>query len=258
MNWNYETELKRYIAQAVSDTGNVADGFTFEVCNEQAFVKMKSLKPNTVYVVIKYLSTTNTLQAVTQPIQITIMCEQNSLQASQIVFSKLVASHNFETIITEGTYIKQDYREPVILSNFNEVAAGYRSVMYISATLFIMENLIDVSEFTIDDEDVKPINFNIAYTMTPNTQPIPPSKIATSVKSVASFSVSFSVPLTTDYAFLATIANIMKGETSGNTDFKISFTLGSVEFEEVPMKLVSTQITTAINEIPSIQIGLIK
>lgn len=262
MSWNYEEKVKAYITQAVSDSG-VGNDFIFEVCSEQIFVKKKKLDPNTVYVVIKFLSTTNTLNAVTQPVQLLIMCEQNQIQVSQIVFSKLVATHNFEAVIENGTYVKQDYREPVVLSNFNEVSYGYRTIMYISATLFIMEGVIDISNFKIklgdnDAENVKPISCNLAYAMTPNTQPIPSSRIATSVKSVATFSLSFAVPLTSAYSFLTTIYEIMSGATTGNTDFLVSFTLGSVSFTNVPMKMISTQVTTAINEIPSIQIGLMR
>ena len=264
MSWNYETKVKEYIAQAVRDSG-IGSEYTFEVCEEQMFVKKRTLEPNTIYVVIKYLSTTNTLNAVTQPVQLLIMCEQNQIQVSQIVFSKLVATHNFEAILDAetSTYVKQDYREPVVLSNFNEASYGYRTIMYISATLFIMEGVIDISNFKIqveeeDVEDVKTISCNVAYAMTPNTQPIPPSKIATSVKSVSTFSLSFAVPLTSAYNFIVRIAEIMAGSRTGNTDFKVSFTLGSVSFNNVPMKLVSSQVVTAINEIPSIQIGLIK
>lgn len=271
MNWNYEDKVKEYIAQAVHDSG-LGSEYDFEVTTEQAFVKIKKYNPNTIYVVIKYLSSTNTLNAVTQPIQLLILCEQNQIQISQIVFSKFVEKHNFEAIIENGTYIKQDYREPVVLSNFNEVSYGYRTLMYISGTLFIMDDIMDVTNFTIAVgesavESVKPINFNIAYSMTPNTQPIPPDRLATSVKSLATFAITFTVPMISDYSFLNDIAKIMSGDLSGNTDFVITFMLGNTpfgKFEDISgtvplkMKLVSAQVTTAINEVPGLQIGLIK
>ena len=405
MNWNYEEKLIEYIAQAQRDSG-LGEDYIFEVCTEQIFAKLSTLTPNTIYVVVKYLSSTNTLNAVQQPIQLIISCEQNQIQASQIIFSKLVASHNFEAIIENGTYVKQDYREPVVLSNFNEVSYGYRTIMYISATLFIMENVIDVNDLTIatndyrlidlseteledlennftegnytnktspkyfvdyrtlrekrtsegiinniglyndggssselegrlivnnyqcasfiisgsdcilqdtngntieefsilgegsftiqfmsiaNDEEcsfeyineidftkvfpkiitkkvlgyrtverVKPISASIIYAMTPNTQPIPPDKIATSVKSVATFALTLTVPLTNTYHFVTVASEIMAGEISGNLDFEVSFTLGSVEFNNIAMKMTSSQITTAINEVPGLQIGLIK
>mgnify|MGYP003288694812 CR=1 FL=1 len=125
----------------------------------------------------------------------------------------MVEEHNFDVIIetsgTDSTYIKQDYREPVVLSNFNEVSYGFRSIIYISATLYIMENIIDISEINIktstsaedEGETVKPIGSGISYSMTPNTQPIPPTLLATSVKSVSTLSLTLSVPLTTKYNF---------------------------------------------------------
>lgn len=268
MNWNYEEYVKEQIQHAVSDLS--ITGYTFEVCTEQIFVNMESLSPTTVYVVIKYLSSTNTLDAIEQPVQLLVFCEDNQIQVSQMVFSKFVSSNNFKEIIEGNEYIKQDYREPVVLSNFNQTAYGYRTIMYISGTLFLMEGIIDISSFTIkvgenDAEKVRPIRFNIAYSMTPNTQPVPSDKLATSVKSVATFSLSFNVPLTSKYNFITTLANIMNGSLSGNTSLELSFKLGSVKFgyfetgdAKLEMKVVSVQVTTAINEIPSIQIGLIK
>lgn len=260
MNWNYEEKLIEYIAQANSDAGLLDENgnpYVFEVCSEQVFGK-KEIKPNVIYVVIKYLSTTNSLNVVVQPIQILILSEQNQLQAAQIIFSKLVASHNFEVVIENNTYVKQDYREPVVLSNFNAVSYGYRSVMYISATLYVMEDIIDVSTITIGTETVRPVSFSVSYSMTPNTQQIPPDKLSTSVKSLASFSITLSVPLTSTYSFITNISNIMAGNLSGNTNFRLTFTLGSVTFSNVDMKLLSAQITTAINEAPVLQIGLIR
>ena len=264
MNWNFENKLTEFIAQAVHDTG-VGSEYTFEVCNEQMFVKLKSLDPNKIYVVVKYLSTTETLKATTQPIQLLISCEQNQIQVSEIVFSKLVDSHNFEVIIDNGTFIKQDYRQPVVLSNFNEVSYGYRTIMYISATLLIMENVMDINSFKIGTETIEPISFTMTYSMTPNTQQIPPDKLATSVKSLATFSIAFAIPLLNTYTFVSTVASIMSGSTTGNTSFDVSFKLGNTKFgyfdtgdTHLYMKLISAQVTTAINEIPGLQIGMMR
>lgn len=399
MNWNYEEKLIEYIAQAKRDSG-LGDDYIFEVCTEQIFAKLSTLTPNTIYVVVKYLSSTNSLNSVIQPIQLIISCEQNQIQTSQIIFSKLVEQHNFEAIIENGTYVKQDYREPVVLSNFNEVSYGYRTIMYISATLLIMEDVADVEDLSITVQDtillnptvsssvindyfihgnrtdkpsdvfyvdktallnkystltdppsrikismddngetvmkfenrtirsfevnfvsqiiqtvnetggtrnyflsqidgfilqflpasenveitytneeaflavfnnlinkrqigglteyLKPIDFSIVYAMTPNTQPIPPAKIATSVKSVATFAISFSVPLTTSYNFIEVIEYIMNGTMTGNCAFVLTFKLGLVRFSNVSMKLTNAQVTTAINQVPGLQIGMIK
>lgn len=407
MNWNYEDKVIEYIANANRDCGlkdENGNDFVFEVCTEQAFLK-KQLEPSTIYVVIKYLSTTNTLNAVTQPVQLLVFCEQNQIQASQIIFRKFVESHNFEVIKEPGIYVKQDYREPVVLSNFNEVSYGYRTIMYISGTLYIMEGIIDIDDLAIgvniispltpaeiternncfdegnttneistpfyvtteklknkvvaenvsaigfyyygtkdgntvplikvngylchqfvitstdcileddqgtageifnfsqtpsltfqflpmgDDPDywdsidsgtiggadyykvfpdiitdriyhfseqVRPIASSLGYSMSPNTQPIPPSKLATSVKSVATFSMSLTVPLTDKYQFIEVVSRIMTGELSGNATFSLTFKLGNTWFTNVGMKLTSVQVMTSINEIPSLQIGLIK
>ena len=134
-----------------------------------------------------------------------------------------------------------------------------------------MENLIDIYTFdendeeirnaiTINNEIVKVLSFNLAYSMTPNTQPIPPQKIATSVKSIATFSIVFTIPpkSTSIYKFLGVMINIIAGKASGNTDFTVDFWLGEIHFEKIDMKMTSSNLVSGPNQVPGLQIALLR
>ena len=287
MSWDFNKHLAEQIAKVQRDLG--LDNFVIEVCDEQTFVKMKFLKENNIYVVTKDLTSTITIDAKTQPVQIMIMTENNSLEVAKLIFSTFADRNNFQVVMDGDTYIKQQYTQPVVLSNFNEVASGYRSVLYISCTLLIMDNLIDIYTFdedgnqvrnaikiktkigSADASDYEIVNvlaFNVSYSMTPNTQPIPPSLISTSVKSVSTFGVNFVIPPKGTYAleptadttigFLKVISEIMVGNTTGNADFILDFWFGTTHFEAVSMKMTSTMLNSGPDKIPGIQIGLLR
>ena len=287
MSWDFNKFLSEQIGKVQRDLS--LDNFSIEVCDEQTFVKMNQIKNNNIYVVTKFLTSSITIDAKTQPVQIMILTENNSLETAKMIFSTFADRYNFQVVMDGNTYIKQQYSQPVVLSNFNEITVGYRSVLYMSCTLLIMDDLLDI--YTYDEngnqvrnavkiktkvgsadasnyEIVNVLAFNVSYSMTPNTQPIPPQLISTSVKSVSTFGVNFVIPPKNNYAkepsgtttvgFLKVISEIMVGNTTGNTDFILDFWFGTTHFEDVSMKMTSTMLNSGPDKIPGIQIGLLR
>lgn len=262
MSWNYENWLEERINVLSQDLG--LSNFNFVVEKEQLFSKRSSLTPNTIYVVIKNLSNTITLGATTQPVQILILSEQNSLETTQLLFSTFAKKYNFYAENNNGTYVKHQYAEPVVLSNFNTISYGYRSILYLSTTLYIMENVIDVKDLTIDGISVEPLSFSIAYAMSGNTQPISNENLSTTVKSVATLGVSLQLPMLNNYVdnnnnnLINKIVGVMNGSIVGNVNFVFDFYVGSVHFSNINMKLISADVMTAPAQIPSLQLGFQK
>lgn len=281
MKLNYNDILRRKLYILQDDLG--LSHFTFDVCAEQEFIKPSEMDPNTIYVLTKNLTSDNSIGVVTQPVQILILSENDSLDVARLIFSEFAKRYNFEAISevdgTTSIWVKQQYSDPVVLSNFNTVNYGYRSVLYISATLYIMENVIDVKNLEIDDEDIEALNFNISYSMSTNTQQLAEQFIANSVKTVSTFAISMSVPML-NTAFVRKVLNILN-ETddtnntnldvseripyNGNNNFEFSFDfrIGDAEDAysltiEKDMKLVSAQVITAPNQVPSLQLGFMK
>lgn len=256
MNYDFISFLNNRLVN-ISQTLNL--DVDVKVSEEQTFAKMDELTPNSIYIVVKYLSSDIEYYAETMPIQILVLSEQNSLEKAQMLMNKFANDNNWQVIQENGTYIKQQYNSPVVLNNYTEVDYGYRSVLYVTGTLYIMENIVDVKNVTIDGEELKPLSFNISYSMSTNTQQLTTEEIASSLKTVSTFAITMTIAMRELEDHPGLITNIMKilnEQVSGNTPFVVKFDCG-LEITKT-MRLISAQITSAPNQIPGLQIGFMK
>lgn len=255
MNFNYKEYLINKLLDIQTDEG--LSNFKFEVEEEQMFVKRKDYDEKTIYIVIKYLQDDKQIGATTQPIQMLILSEQNDLEVAKILFSKFATQNNWVSF-TDGTdYIKQQYTDPVILSNFNPVLYGYRSVMYMTANLTIIFNVIDIKDLKLNNtEEINAVNFSLSYNMNTNTQQLKTEQISKSVKNASSLGITMTLPFTVN-GISSKFISILGEESTGNDDFDISFKLNGVTIRK-NYKLISAQLVTAINQVPSLQLGFMK
>lgn len=259
MNWNYESYILSKLT-AIQREKELSD-FNFEIETEQAFVKRKDYAENTIYIIIKYLSDSKQFGATTQPVQFLILSEQNSLEVAKILFSTFAKDYNWKVEIEGSEYIKQQYSEPVVLSNFNPVMYGYRSVMYMTATLTIMEDVLDVNEIWLnyneeDEQKLDCVAFNLAYTMNTNTQQLASEEIASSTKTVSTLAITLTIPFQ-EGTVVERFLNILDESENGDSYFSLTFKIGS-DYITKDMKLTSAQLTTAINQVPALQLGFMK
>lgn len=255
MAWDYEYFITEKLNTIKNTKGYEVD---IEIASEQAFAKIKSFRPNTIYVIIKMLSSTLTYNIKTQPVQILAITEQNQIDITKDLLSTFVDTYNWYAGLFGTTYIKQQYSAPVVLSNFNEVASGYRSVIYVTGTLYEMEDVVDIDTITIDSATYKPLSFGISYQMTGNTQAVGTSRIAETMKSIATLTITLSVPLLDD-ALCDKVRSIMNETQSGNTDFAFSITFTSSDYAITGnYKLINAQVTTAPNQAPSLNLSFMR
>jgi len=268
MSWDYEYYLTRELKKIISD---LEMNVNIEVCEEQLFAKMSAPVPNTIYCVIKYLSTDIAYNSLVRPIQILIVSEGNQMQNTKILFDYFAEHYNWKLVsYTDNneniTYIKQQYSTPVVISNFNDIGYDFRSVLYLSGTLIIMENVVDITTTlsgvtydnalsikigSADAEIIKPLTFQFQYNTGCDTQPVAGQTISSSVKSVSTFSLVFTIPATTS-TLLTNATNISAGLQTGNTKFTISFSLAGIAFSYDCILTAFNFVTTPSN-IPSLQ-----
>lgn len=256
MSWNYENYLKRQLTILARDY-NV----NVEIATEQMFAKIKDPVPNTIYVVIKYLSTSIAFNSTVRPIQILVVSEGNQMTNAKAIFDTFANNFNWQMVIDGQTYVKQQYSNPVVLSNFNDIGYDFRSVLYMSGTLIEMEDVVDIQNLTItigenEPEIIKPITFQFQYNTGCDTQPIGGSMISSSVKSVSTFSLMFTIPAQTS-TLLRNCVKISSNDQSGNTKFNIAFTLDGISFN-YDCILTSFNFTTSPNNVPALQFGFMR
>lgn len=253
---SYKDWLYEKLVIIASDLG--IEDYTFEVFDEQDFAKKGSLKPKCITVILKFLSDTKIFSARVQPVQMLIIGEQNSIKVANIVFSKFAETYNWyqdiDFVKKENT--KMQYTNPVVLNNFNVIGVGYRSVLYISASLYILENVVDVSLLSIDGNYIEFISFNISYAMSGDSKPFPDQELATTIKSVSTLSFTLVIPSVSS-DLINKVAKVMNGSISGNSTFAFVFNLGGASFS-LDMKLTGATFGTAPNQTPSIQLGFTK
>lgn len=253
MSWNYEQYLKRQLDILKRDLELDVE---IEIATEQMFAKLEAPIPNTIYVVVKYLSTSIAFNSTVRPVQVLVVSEGNQMVNAKTLFDKFANDYNWQMVVDNTTYVKQQYSSPVVLSNFNDIGYDFRSVLYMSGTLIEMENVVDIENFTVNNVAINPITFQFQYNTGCDTQPIAGEFISSSLKSVSTFSLMFTIPAQTS-ALLTTCVNISAGNISGNTIFEIKFTLAGIDFE-YDMILTSFNFTTSPNNVPALQFGFMK
>ena len=254
----------------------------FEISDEQSFAKKKDLRPKTVYVLTRALQNDIGIGVDTQPLQMLVLTEQNEIERTKGFFAEYAKRYNFDAFTEDYSdggasytrYVKQQYTEPVVLSNFNAVSYGYRSVLYMSATFLVLDRYVDLHGLTIDGESVTPLSASLSYGMSPNTQQLSTGYISRSVKSMSTLSLTIDVPVLEDALFdkaMAIIAETDDASTDvdeddqvvdptsygGNENFYVSFYVGSKLIEK-RMKLTVFEFTHAVDSIPTMHIGFME
>lgn len=103
---------------------------------EQFYIKHSQVKPNSIYIAVKFSASTINFAQTVLPISLSVMTEQNSVEAAQKLLLDYVHKYNLES--TDD--MTQVYESPVVSSNFNKVFEGYRSILYVNGFLVISKN----------------------------------------------------------------------------------------------------------------------
>ena len=231
------------------------------------FVKDKDKEPDTLYIVIKQMVGPNSFNVATVPYNILIMSEQNQLEMAKQIANTFAVNYNFAVSYGDDYCIKHSYQQPSILSNFNQIDVGVRSIIYIPTVLTVITNtrfltsdgVSDYGAISIDEESIRPLSVSVNYSMSPDTQQFPGEEIAISRKDSATLALTLVVPLYSDKNFVAKVLNIMSedSEVNGDTSFEVEFSIGNIEFD-VSMKCISAQFEDTPDSSPILRIGLMK
>lgn len=231
------------------------------VDDEAIFTKQSNddLVPDTIYIVVKNLQADITSSGRTQPLQIIVLSEENSMDNAITLMSEFAKAYNWVMTSSDTTYVKQQYSTPIVMNNFQEIGVGFRSVLYLNATLFILENIYEIQNLTIDDEEVEFIQSAFSYNLATDTQQLSMENISTSTKNSSSVSLVLSVVFNSS-TYMTKVLQILNGTLTGNDNFEIEFSFDANSTIQVSMnmKLMSAEITSQINDFPTIRLSFIK
>ena len=227
------TLIGQELQSILSDDTETFKGYSFEICNEQMFMKKDLKKCNsTIFIVIKYYPATLNYGQILLPIQIDVVSEPNKLEVAKRLLCAFAETYNLE--FDNEMTIKQYFQSPTVLSNFNEVGYGYRSVLTMRGTLQISENsnliksisIVGGTELEPTYDELGFITSNVSFDVQLETQSMyGEDNVTKSWARVGTLVLNFSVYLTND-DFCNTILYIISKNTTNapngiSTPFKM-------------------------------------
>lgn len=115
--------------------------YNFDIENEQYFVPDEEREPNRIYIVIKFSPAQIDYGQDIMPFTIQAVSEQNGLIAAQRLLFDYAQTFNLRTLLKDGKTIYQNYTSPNVISNFEVIYDGFRSVLIMSGTILISSNI---------------------------------------------------------------------------------------------------------------------
>lgn len=256
------TEIQQII-QSDSDTFG---GYEFNITNEQQFIKDRTNQiaknqPKKIFIVIKNYPATLNFGQVLMPIQLDVISEQNKLDISKRLMTLFAETYNLE--FDEDYTIKQYYQSPSVLSNFNEIGNGFRSLLTLRGTLQISEDSNIIKTITLVDDDTEInipfITSNASFDVQLETQSLyGQSNITKSWARVGTLVLNFSIYLT-DTDFCNNILYLIMGDEDNmpdgiNTDFNFVILFKNELSISKTYKLVNGTIEQNMGELPVINL----
>lgn len=112
--------------------------FKIHVAKEQDFNRIVDRDPKTIYIVVKFQPASLNYRQYLLPVTIYALSEQNKLDACQRLLLDYCMQYNLA--MSEDQTTKQFYSTPQVISNFEEVYYGYRSMLYMQGTFLVSKD----------------------------------------------------------------------------------------------------------------------
>lgn len=142
LNFAYVVDLiKEQMEAVMSSDYEFYSQYIFEIVNEQYFVPNDEREANRIFIVIKFSPAQIDYGQNIMPLTIQAVSECNGLAAAQRLLLEYAQFFNLNTLMRDGYTIYQNYTTPNVISNFEIIYDGYRSVLIMSGTILLSNNI---------------------------------------------------------------------------------------------------------------------
>jgi len=248
---SYE-DIFNKIATKIYRVANNYSDYTIIIEQERQFVRRKSFTPKTVYFVVSFgQSSFNPWQAYTT-IGIMAVSEENSLDIARGILADFASQNN---LITENGVL-YTWSLPVVNSQFNEVASGFRALLSISGSALVNINVSPIESIYYEDAEgnkelITPLlSVQDGYQASIAPQAFPNGNgFALSETRYGTYTITFGTYLITTTSFGKAL---LKARFSADsTKFKFIITIGGEEYTLSDMVLISIQTTQSLGQLPT-------
>jgi hypothetical protein len=238
------------------------EGYKFSITNEIMYVKdkqrLEALKnnPKQIFIVIKFLPATINYGQVLMPVLINAIGEKNKLEKCYHLLMEYAETYNLEFNVDKT--IKQYYQSPTVLSNFNEIGDGFRSLISLSGTFQISENSNDFDlyfKYTVDEQEVSylvpAISLNGSFDIQLESQAFyDVSERTTSTGKVGTFVINCTCYLD-DTELVNECLKIATKQSSVNTTFNFDLVFkNGLSLEDETFKMANFTFEKSIGNLP--------
>lgn len=200
-----------------------------EICDEQIFAKKKDINPDHIYIVVKFGQASFSFGQALMPITINAVSEQNKLDICQKILFALATEYSLEPPINSAgfpdeDYVKQIWNTPNVITNFNEINIGFRSLFYMTGTILIGHNSSPITELIYNKDATDGSTFNLheymitfsdSFDVYPDTQAFYTTNgIGKTEAKTASYAFSVTLFKVTS-TFMSLCRSIKRGDLTG-------------------------------------------
>lgn len=255
--------MQEQFLSIMEDDYNFYRDFNIILSKEQEFVKPNDREPNSIYIVVKFIQPNFNFGQIVQPVVINALSEQNKIDACQRLLSEYAAKYHYSDIIELGNdLIKQTYTGPSVMSNFNEVGSGYRSLLYMTGTFLIGKNSNPITRIewknpTTDENETIPfLTSNWGWSAQLDSQGFYSTKgRTTSETRVGTVVLGFTIYQTNDEFCEKIISLIFDDNESINPDFDFFLRFKNGSSKRITMKCSQVENNQNIGEFPVLSLA---
>jgi hypothetical protein len=255
-----------YTAASTGATPIFETGYTFKVVEEASFADPDETA-KTILVVVKYLTGIIMSSSVAYPVQLMVYAEANGIEVARYILDTFATTKSMTAFIRTFKYYKQTYSTSVVMSQFNPGPDGFRGMIYLSGTLVVTENIMDIAYIKVMGKTITTNSVSISYNAQPDNQRVEGQEINTTLKHSASVMIQFDTINIDDVAdgtlsqnrFYTALKNLRNGSISGNTTFLVELYKADNTLYESYTMLVINQATIYVpGDLPRINVTMMK
>lgn len=248
--------------QTIINGNDDYSGYEFTITNELQFVKNKKNnadlknRAKQIFIVIKFLPATLNYGQTLLPIVINVVAEQNKLNTCYSMLLEYAETYNL--VFNSDKTMKQYYSTPTVLSNFNEIGDGFRSLINMSGTFQISEDSNDFDVSMVEDGetiDIPAISVNGSFDVQLESQAFYGTDTTTSTGKVGTFVMNITMYLTDTNLPNACLGIVTKDTTNYpdgvNTTFYFNITFkNGASLSNIAFKLANFTFEKKIGDLP--------
>lgn len=241
MEFNYKSYLYDKLKNLTASSIEVVDELDFKLNTD-------------IKIIIKYLTGTIYKKTKIQPIQIYVL--NDDLEEAKMLMETFTETYSQSREKIDFNYFKQVYTTPVVLDNFMQIKNRQMSALYLTATLTILEDVVDISKIVIDDEELTLIDTQEHYIVQSTTKKIATQELSYNKKQTATYSLQLNIKNDRS-VFCNKLKRIRHGLISGNSTFKVDIYYDD-EIEPIThnMIIVDHNLMTSESNIPIVSVTL--